>query len=700
MRRFIRLSTALASLVGVVTLASPVARAAAGDVTTTNVTPPAAITGLTSTAVTAARDGGMYFVYASGDNYKVFKAKADGTTDTTFGVGGISTVVGFAGTKRMALTSDLQGKWWTIISPASGTFAPKISVAGPSGDPTASWTIPNSDLLAMCASAYPTLTPTTWVANNGRVLVRRSSGFWLSYTCTGNNNSSQVTGENLSVMAAYTDAGVRDVAIPVIGMNNAHGSSGQCFFNNFIADPTAPVTAPEMYVLRTETTLVSNGNCTANTSGLTAANTTGYSLLSVASNGTVTGKNIASNGDATDGNLSGRIDPGGRIVAFNSNLANTSTMSIRRIKTDGTLDTTIGTGGVLSLPIGAAPAGQNSVRANAAGIITTPTKVYFSVLITDQTTASTICQNTNSFTWGYRYAVVSPTDGLLNTFGTNGVGARTSITMPENTQCLGSLGGGGSVDTAGVSRYVRFDNGVTKLDKWEAPVGTNGGGDGGTGSGGATSDTGGAPSKGESSTSTSTANVDNTVYTKLPAAITANTAIQVLTAAQAKTQVLTTRTPKVCLTLTTSIVVTGTGTCTVRVLSKADKTTLRTLTSKSSTKATTVGTTITASDPLKFSIVSWKLSAASKAQIAKLAETAKTASRVLVVGHTGMLFENEAANQHISTFRAAAVKAALQKAGVKTPFSVVGMGSRVPLTTTKTESAQAKNRRVVLYFFP
>ena len=82
------------------------------------------------------------------------------------------------------------------------------------------------------------------------------------------------------------------------------------------------------------------------------------------------------------------------------------------------------------------------------------------------------------------------------------------------------------------------EHGVAKLDVWAPPTGANGGGDGGTGSGGATTDTGGAPSKGSGSSSSAVATTDTTVYAKLPVSVGMNSAVQVLTATQSKTQVL------------------------------------------------------------------------------------------------------------------------------------------------------------------
>ena len=701
MRRLIRLALSLATIGGLVTMASPVALAAPGDVTSTAITLPSAVAGLTGSAVVSARDGGMYYAFATGNDYKVFKTKPNGTQDTSFGVNGIlDLVTGISGTKRLILTSDVNGKWWATVSHSNGSI---LFGGNATGAATVTKTFSLADLRVDCAAAYPTINASSWNPNNLRALPRRGGGVWLNPSCTPvNGSSTTIVADNMWIAAAYTAAGTRDTTVPVVGLHNNFSSSSPCYSTALVSDPTGGASTPELYAVRTEFTQPNNATCTGNTSTLTASAITGYSIVSIMSNGTATSKSFASAGDATDGLLASRIDPGGRLVLFNSNVSDPSTMTVRRVKTDGTLDTTVGTAGVLTVSVGAAPAGQSSVRATSVGIITTPTKVYFAVLLSDNTNNTSQCGSTTPFTWGYRMAVVSPTDGLLSSFGTNGVSSRTFVTAPENTICTNAISGGGSVDTDGQLRLIRFSGGSTYLDIWAAPTGANGGGEGGTGSGGPTTDTGGAASKGDGlQVLTPVSAVDATVYAKLPATIGLNSAIQVLTDRQAKKWALVTRTPGTCLTLTTSILATSTGTCTVRVVLKETGDLQKTLTTKVvQIPATAVGTGITASEPVQFAIVGWKLSATAKTQLAKIAETAKTSSRIVIVGHSALLRDTAAFNQQVSIRRAAAVKTYLQKLGVKTAVNVVGLGSRAPLTTKKTESAQAKNRRVVVYFYP
>jgi outer membrane protein OmpA-like peptidoglycan-associated protein len=98
------------------------------------------------------------------------------------------------------------------------------------------------------------------------------------------------------------------------------------------------------------------------------------------------------------------------------------------------------------------------------------------------------------------------------------------------------------------------------------------------------------------------------------------------------------------------------------------------------------------------------LSASARAQVAELATTAAEAKRVILIGHTALLTENNVSNNRIALQRAARVKAALRaefkKAGVKVPISIVSVGSQAPISTKKSESRQTVNRRVEVYLIP
>jgi hypothetical protein len=92
-----------------------------------------------------------------------------------------------------------------------------------------------------------------------------------------------------------------------------------------------------------------------------------------------------------------------------------------------------------------------------------------------------------------------------------------------------------------------------------------------------------------------------------------------------------------------------------------------------------VGTTLTTDEPIMFKQAKTKLSKQALAQVAELAEAAKDASRIVVIGHSAAIGEISKYSYAISRDRANAVKAALVKAGVKATIEVVALPIRVPI---------------------
>jgi outer membrane protein OmpA-like peptidoglycan-associated protein len=183
-----------------------------------------------------------------------------------------------------------------------------------------------------------------------------------------------------------------------------------------------------------------------------------------------------------------------------------------------------------------------------------------------------------------------------------------------------------------------------------------------------------------------------------------DTTLNVLNKKASKTQMLRTRTPKVCVNLTQSVVLVKAGTCRLEVLDKSTKRVVRRLSTRVRTDETTAGTTVNGQDAISFQRISTRLSASARAQVAELATTAAEAKRVILIGHTALLTENNVSNNRIALQRAARVKAALRaefkKAGVKVPISIVSVGSQAPISTKKSESRQTVNRRVEVYLIP
>jgi outer membrane protein OmpA-like peptidoglycan-associated protein len=703
MRRISSLFVSFALAAGVVTIATGSARAttAAGVSTTTTANGPAAVSGLTIAGVTSARDGGMYFAYqnATGDNYSMVKQKADKSFDTTFGTAGVVTVPGAttpigSGSRRLNIVSDLNNKWWTVSSASGGTGnIVAVATGGATGQPTAQANFTFATLAATCAAALPAYSPSSWLIGTANLFAKRTSGVWMTFFCSGNASAPA----NAMVLVALKNDLSIDTSIPSVALTEAQGSSAQCRTAGVISDPTGPAGSPEIWVSRQEhTKLDQMGTCFFPSA---ASDVSGYDILRISSTGVVTRTAVASAGDAFDARFSLRLDAGGRPLMVGASYADTSKLVMARLKTDGTLDTSVFASGFTSLPIGAAPAGATTVNATIMGIITSAEKVYISVLLTDQEKSSFSCNATTPLAFGYRTAVLSYANGYTATFGTNGVSDRVTFNAPEKAICT-FLSGGSSVANTGSPR-IAYTNGTSLFyTEWQRPSDATGGSEGGSGTGGYTKDTGGAPSKGEGGGSPA-ARVDTKVYsTRLPAATQADSALRVLTAKQADDLDIRTNTPKICIALTTSVLMVNPGRCTVRIIDEDTKRVIRTMSTLVKKSEVDAGTTLTTDEPIYFRQASNRLSKNALAQVAELAEAAKDASRVVVIGHSASLGDVSAYSYAISRDRANAVRAALVKAGVKATIEIVAMSYTQPEKTAKSEKSQAKNRRAEVYIFP
>ncbi len=701
MRCISSLFISLALTVGATTIATGNASAAAvaaGTPTTTTATGPAAVAGLSIAGVTSARDGGMYYAYqnASGDNYSLVKQKADKTFDTTFGTAEVVTVPGAplpmgGGGRRMSIVSDLNNKWWTVSSASGGTGnIVAVSTGGATGQPTAQATFTFATLSAACAAALPAYSPSSWLIGTANLFAKRTSGVWMTFFCSGMASAPL----NSTVLVALKNDLSIDTSIPAVALNEAQGSSAQCLTAGVISDPTGTATSPEIWVVRLEHTKRDQiGLCSSPSA---ASDVAGYDTLRISSTGVVTRTAIASAGDAFDARFSLRLDAGGRPILVGASYADTSKIILARLKTDGTLDTSVFASGFTSLPIGAAPAGAVSVNATIMGIITSAENVYISVLLTDQEKSSFSCSGTTALAFGYRTAVISYANGYTSTYGTNGVSARVTYSAPEKTICT-FLSGGSSVANTGNPR-IAYTNGTSLFyTEWQRPSDATGGSEGGTGTGGYTKDTGGAPSSGESSGATGATRTDKKIYKKLPTTVQADTTLKVLSAKDAKTLDIRTTTPRICVALTTSVLMVNNGRCIVRIIDEDTKKVLRTMTTTVKAAEVEAGSVLTTDEPIMFKMASAKLSKVAKDQITELAKAAENASRVVVIGHSASLGDVSEYSYAISRDRANAVKAALVKAGVKATIEVVTLSYSQPISTKKTETSQAKNRRAEVY---
>ena len=700
MRRISSLFISVAMVAGIATFTSSsvsAADVAPGVGSTSTFVPPTAISGLSIGGVGAARDGGMYFGYqnATGDNYSMVKQKADKSFDTTFGTAGVVTVPGATtpisgGSRRLTILSDLNNKWWVSsnTSGASGNLL-AISTGGATGEPTTQATFTAASLFAMCAAALPAYTPSSWSIGSVGLVAKRTSGVWMTLNCSGGMSAPGFT----TILVALKNDLTVDTAIASISIGEAQGSSVLCHTSTLVSDPTGASSTPEIWVARSEHTKVTAGVCSTSPA---ASDVSGYDILRISSTGVVTRTVIASAGDAFDARFSIRLDAGGRPLLVGTSFADTSKIIIARIKTDGTLDTSAFASGFTSLPIGATPAGAVSVNASIMGIITSAETVYISVLLSDVPQQSFSCSSTTSLVFGYRTAVLSYTKGYTATYGTNGVSERVTYNAPEKSVCSFSSGGS-SVAITGNPRLA-YSNGTNLLyTEWQRPSDATGGSEGGTGTGGYTKDTGGAPSSGESSGATGATRTDKKIYKKLPTTVQADTALKVLSAKDAKTLDIRTTTPRICVALTTSVLMVNNGRCIVRIIDEDTKKVLRTMTTTVKAAEVEAGSLLTTDEPIMFKMASAKLSKVAKDQITELAKAAENASRVVVIGHSASLGDVSEYSYAISRDRANAVRAALVKAGVKATIEVVTLSYSQPISTKKTETSQAKNRRAEVY---
>ena len=426
------------------------------------------------------------------------------------------------------------------------------------------------------------------------------------------------------------------------------------------------------------------------------------------------------------------IDPAGRWVTLAQSSSSspggsvtTRTFVAIRVK-DGKGDATFGTNGQKTLSLASTvTVGGVSFPMNysLSGMITTQDEVFFSGTSSRTTTASGsssfYCAAGTTITSEVRPFVFSMKTGdIVKTYGTDGLGA-PATTQYDSADFCGNFGSTGWVDSKGRFTLLRVRPAIgsqtagTFAYTWETIAGATGGSDGGTGTGGATKDTGGAAFAGEKPFSAALAaapaaggsltvagRVDTTVYAKAPAKVEVNSAVAVLKPSEADDLDLVTVTPKVCIALTTSVVFTGTGRCTVRILDEETRRVVRSFSTTVTSADTEVGTVLTTDKPIMFGQVKTTLSATARAQVKELAAAATGAGRILILGHSASLYGNEVSNQRISLERAAAVKRALVAAGVKNPISIVAMGSKDMVNTGKTEAQQALNRRVEVFIYP
>lgn len=196
---------------------------------------------------------------------------------------------------------------------------------------------------------------------------------------------------------------------------------------------------------------------------------------------------------------------------------------------------------------------------------------------------------------------------------------------------------------------------------------------------------------------------DPRVYTTPPVQVAANSAISVLTSSQARVLDVETRTPDVCLPSDTELVFLDEGRCVSAVVNAKTRKVLRTLRTTvvgEDISELRVGNEIATIAPIYFDAVSARLDSTALERIDKVRDRVTAAGSVLVVGHSGTLNGNSRENVALSRERSTNVISALRRAGARGPFALIPAGASDPVTTEKTQVAQAKNRRVIIILVP
>jgi flagellar motor protein MotB len=180
-------------------------------------------------------------------------------------------------------------------------------------------------------------------------------------------------------------------------------------------------------------------------------------------------------------------------------------------------------------------------------------------------------------------------------------------------------------------------------------------------------------------------------------------AVRLMSPALSKKNYINSLTPNVCLGAGRNLVFLRTGRCTARVQLRSNGKLVSTVTTR------VVSGEVVASDevvPVAPATVAYFRSgtglttAETKAAIAALAPTARTADAVLVTGHTGNIQGENSNLVPLSRKRAQAVRSLLRDRGVRTTVAIWSYGASQPVSKGKTAKEQNLNRRAEIFIIP
>ena len=505
-------------------------------------------------------------------------------------------------------------------------------------------------------------------------------------------------------------------SIQTVDSGITSATSSQPYFVHVLSEAAKTTTLPATYQMMNLSYVTGFSGCN---NSFSSSTTYANSLIPITASGTLL--TTQSLGTAPNPNIfRWVIDKSGRwntlfSVSTGGGMGMTTTYTALRLA-NGLLDTTLGANGqkqVSNLPSTISAGGTTvSMRYSISGIANTATDSYF-IGFTSSSGGSGSCTSSTTVTQSSFAYQLSFDTGLITSYGTNGLSAPGAFSRVEKGFCPGGGNASSSyVDSAGRPGYLvnlaalgSQAAGLVQF-RWDAATGVTGGGDGAS-----AVDAAPTPTTTVAPTTTTTvapkttkpvtpSRIDSVVYSKkLPTAVQTNTALKVLSSKDAKKLDIRTVTPKVCVALTTSVLLVNSGRCSVQIIDQDTKAVIRSLSTTVKSSEVRVGSVPTVASPVMFNQASAILNAAGKAQIQKIAAAAKGARRVVVIGHAASLTNVAEYRFAISRERANAVKAALIKAGVTATIEIVAQSDNQPAKTKKTEASQAQNRRADVYIF-
>lgn len=191
--------------------------------------------------------------------------------------------------------------------------------------------------------------------------------------------------------------------------------------------------------------------------------------------------------------------------------------------------------------------------------------------------------------------------------------------------------------------------------------------------------------------------------TEVAATQTVMSALRLMTTAQAKKFFINPLTPKVCLGSASNLAFIGKGRCTVQILRRSNGSVVATRTTRVVEGTVTPSDIVVALAPptvVYFNGGTALVKNASKKDINALAPTARTASSVIVTGHSGNMGGESSNLVVLSQKRANAVRALLRGRGVSQTIAIWSFGATSPVTNSKSNAKQDLNRRAEIYLIP